>query len=223
MRDWLKENKYVATWIGVIVGVIGLSFAYMQLSGDDGPSQGTDTISTEPAIEAVWSVKLVEYPDAVQDLLRYSGIRGRIEKQLQLPDGLSHLSDEEKELVYEAIETYVNVNLGDVIGPYGIVKYRAVTSMSVKNLTQTTLEDVAIQLPFFYRIAEIRRDGEDMVEIDGYERQLEFGEMRPEEVIRVTIWMDDYPPTTREDIKVVHRNGVGVSYRSQLTINRDEN
>lgn len=219
MLRLLKEHRYVATWISVVIGVIVLFFGYIKYRQDG--QLGLDATSEGPAIEVVYSFEFVSYPKSIEDVLMQSGLMWVIKERVELPKELSALSNEQKEKVYEVVETYVNTQLGGVVGRYGIAKFDGYSSFSIRNLTTRTLEDVTLQLPYFFRIASFYRDGSGMVELTEFSNEIEFGEFRPQEALTVTAWLDKVPTSYGEKIRILHRNGVGKVYESKRVVERD--
>ncbi len=216
MLKFLKEHRYIAAWIAVTIGALGLVAAYM-----NPPGTNREQELSEPALEGVATFHYVSFPESIRKTLREFGHFKTAKEQVELPDELSSLSEAQRKSLYELIDTYVNNQLSGIIGPYGLTKYRGYMSIRIRNLTTRTLEDVTLQLPYFFRIAEVYRKGIGSQELTDFANQIQFGKMRPEEEISVTAWLDSFPTSFGEKMKLLHRDGVGPVYKTTSKVDRE--
>ena len=217
----LKEHKHLATWIASIAAIIIaiIAFATYRIGADRPPISPS---INEPALEGIASFHFVHYPQSIRDVLQTSGFLRIIEEKIVIPEDLATLDDDQKNSLIQTIGHYINQEMGGVIGRYGLAEIDGYMSILIKNLTTRTLEDVTLKIPFFFKFAEIHRDGSRSEDISKFGDQIEFGELKPEETISVIAWLDRYPSGVFGQMKLLHRNGVGPVYTAKLTVDRNE-
>lgn len=214
----LKDHAHLAVWIAAIAALLSLAiYGYMSFRPGPIPSVVESLVEPpEPALEGVATFHYVSFPRSIEERLRESDNFRTIIEQVELPDELSSLSKAEKEKVFELIHSYVSDQLDGIVGLYGLVKYDGYLSIRIRNLTTRTLEDVTLQLPYYFRIAEVYRKGVGTRELTDYANQITFGEMRPEEEISATAWLESFSSSYGEEMKLLHRDGVGPVYETKV-------